>query len=177
VENLRDGKRADAASLLIRASAATLYRAFLDPGAWVKWLPPEGMTGRVIEFDPREGGSYRMALTLCEKTPSARGKTTDDTDVVQGRFLELVSDSQVVHAVTFASDDPAFAGEMRMTWSLLPVAGGTEVTITCEDVPAGVPQEDHDAGLRSTLGNLARLAEAGTGREGLDPLDRPFGEV
>lgn len=162
---LLDGKRTDTASRVIRASAATIYRAFLDPDAWVRWLPPDGMRARIIEFEPREGGSYGMALTHGGTDPSARGKTTDDTDVVRGRFLKLDPGARIVQAVTFESDDPAFAGEMRMTWSLLPVAGGTEVTITCEDVPAGIPQEDHDAGLRSTLGSLARLAEAGAGQE------------
>ena len=56
-------------------------------------------------------------------------------------------------------DDPAYSGELRMTWSFTPVAGGTEVAIVCKNVPAEIRQEDHDAGMRSTLANLAKLLE------------------
>jgi uncharacterized protein YndB with AHSA1/START domain len=152
-------QRIDAASRVIKASRQAIYRAFLNPDALVKWLPPEGMTGRLYEFDPRDGGSYRMALIYEERGPSVRGKTSEDTDVVEGRFLELVPDERVVQVVKFRSDDPAFAGEMRMTWSLSSTPDGTMVTITCENVPEGIRPEDHDAGLRSTLDNLAQFVE------------------
>lgn len=64
-----------------------------------------------------------------------------------------------MQSVTFDSDDPAFTGAIRMTWKLTPVPDGTEVTIVCENVPDGIRSEDHDAGLRSTLENLAAFAE------------------
>jgi len=99
-----------------------------------------------------------MALTYRGDHPNA-GKTSDDTDVVEGRFAELVPNRRVVQIVTFQSDDPAFAGEMRMTWSLSPVAGGTDVSIIAENVPIGISKADHDVGLRSTLENLARFVE------------------
>lgn len=158
------GRRTDSATRVVAASPHAIYQAFLDPEAWVKWLPPEGMTGYIYEFEPRPGGAYRMALTYSKRDQStrgktSRGKTSKDTDVVEGRFLELVPDEQVVHLVKFESDDPVFAGEMKMRWSLSPVPGGTKVTITCEDVPEGIRQEDHDAGLQSTLKNLAIFVE------------------
>lgn len=152
-------RRTDSASRVIAASPQTIYRAFLDPDALVRWLPPKGMTGRIYEFEPREGGSYRMALTYGGGGPSIRGKTSKDTDLVEGRFLELILDARIVQVVEFRSDDSAFAGEMRMTWSLSPAPDGTRVTITCENVPEGIRQEDHDAGLRSTLENLATFVE------------------
>ena len=64
-----------------------------------------------------------------------------------------------MHLVTFESDDPAFAGEMKMTWSVSSVPGGTNVSIICENAPEGIGQEDHEAALRSTLDNLATLVE------------------
>jgi uncharacterized protein YndB with AHSA1/START domain len=79
--------------------------------------------------------------------------------VVEGRFLEVVQNERIVQLVTFASDDPAFAGEMKMTWALSSAAGGTSVSIICENVPDGIGQEDHIAALRSTLDNLATLVE------------------
>jgi uncharacterized protein YndB with AHSA1/START domain len=152
-------KRVDSASRFIRASPHTLYRAYMDPEALVSWLPPTGMKGRIDAFDPREGGNYRMALIYEQPDHSAPGKTSEHADIVRGRFLELIADQRIVQQVEFESDDPAFAGTMKMTWTLTAVPGGTEVAIICEDVPAGIRQEDHAAGMNSTLENLAAFVE------------------
>ena len=100
-----------------------------------------------------------MALAYSPPDPSVRGKTSADTDVVEGRFLEVAQNERIVHLVTFVSDDPAFAGEMKMTWSVSSVPGGTNVSIICENAPEGIGQEDHETALRSTLDNLATLVE------------------
>ncbi len=152
-------KRMDSASRVIRASPQTIYQAFMDPEAWVSWLPPEGMEGRIYEFDPRNGGSYRMSLTYLEPEHGVHGKSSENTDVVQGKFLELVPNERIVQLVEFESDDPAFSGAMTMTWILADVPEGTAVTIICENVPEGIRKEDHDAGLNSTLKNLASFTE------------------
>lgn len=151
--------RIDSASRVIAASSQTIYRAFVDPEAWSYWLPPEGMTGHIYEFDARPGGAYRMALTYRGDDHPNAGKTTGNTDLVHGRFLEFVPNERIVQLVTFESDDPRFAGEMRMTWRLSPLADGTEVSFICENVPEGIRKEDHDVGLRSTLENLAKFVE------------------
>lgn len=148
--------RTNAASRLIKAPAERIYRTFIDPEAWEKWLPPAGMTGKMHHFDPRPGGTYRMTLTY--ETAGA-GKSSDDTDVVEGTFVEFVPNDRVVQEVVFASDDPAFAGTMTMSWTLALAAGGTVVEIIAENVPSGISKDDHDAGLRSTLENLAALVE------------------
>jgi uncharacterized protein YndB with AHSA1/START domain len=152
-------KRTDRASRVIQASPQTIYRAFIDPMALVSWLPPKGMKARLDVFEPRVGGKYRMSLTYDESEHTTRGKTAEHEDVVEGQFVELVPDERVIQRVEFVSDDPEFAGTMTMTWSLAPVREGTVVTIVCEDVPAGIRKEDHDAGLQSTLGNLAAFTE------------------
>jgi uncharacterized protein YndB with AHSA1/START domain len=147
--------RTDSASRVIAAAPATIYRAFVDSNALVKWLPPEGMTGRFETFEAKAGGRYRMVLTYENPDPSIKGKASDDTDIVEGRFVELVPDERIVQIVTFESDDPAFSGDMKMTWSLKPANGGTEVSIICENVPTGINAADHAEGLSSTLDNLA----------------------
>ncbi|WP_274426863.1 SRPBCC family protein [Chelativorans sp. YIM 93263] len=152
-------KRTDRASLLIKASPRATYRAFVSPDALVEWLPPTGMKGEIFAFEPRAGGAFRIALIYEAPDPSRAGKTSDDTDIVEGRFVELVENERIVQAITFEADDPAFAGEMTMTWSLIAVPGGTEVTITAKNVPTGISKEDHDAGLNSTLANLAAFVE------------------
>lgn len=151
--------RMDTASRVVQAPPHAIYQAFLDPKALASWLPPRGMSGEFLSFEPREGGRYRMVLTYEASQHSAPGKTSENTDVVQGRFLELVLDERVVQSVEFVSENPSFAGVMTMTWSLASVPGGTEVTILCENVPAGIRQEEHDVGLRSTLANLAAFIE------------------
>jgi uncharacterized protein YndB with AHSA1/START domain len=153
------GKRIDAASRIIKASPQSIYRAFIDAGALMSWLPPKGMKGRFDVYEPREGGTYRMILTYDEPGHSALGKTSAHSDVVRGRFLELIPDQRIVQLVTFESEDPAFAGEMTMTWTLTAVPDGTEVSICAENVPEGIVPEVHEAAFRSTLENLARFAE------------------
>jgi uncharacterized protein YndB with AHSA1/START domain len=152
-------KRIDSASRVIKASPRTIYKAFLDPEALVSWLPPAGMSGHIYEFDARNGGAYRMSLTYVGTEHSTLGKTSEHADVFQGRFLELVPDERIVQLVEFESDDPMFAGTMTMTWTLSAVPEGTDVTIICKNVPEGIRQDDHDAGMRSTLENLAAFTE------------------
>ena len=130
-----------------------IYAALVDPEALMAWLPPEGMTGRALLFEPWQGGRYRIELA---HQAGGAGKTTARTDISSGRFLVLEPGRRVVQSVEFESGDPAFAGEMIMIWTLDPAPGGTRVTIIAENVPAGISAEDHAAGLSSSLDNLDR---------------------
>ncbi|NLS15952.1 ATPase [Rhizobium sp. P40RR-XXII] len=148
-------KRTDTASRIIRATPHAIFDAFINPDALIAWLPPKGMTGHVHVFEPHQGGNYRLALSYNAADHSTPGKSSEHTDIVSGRFLEIVPDKRIVQAVDFESDDPAFAGRMIITWSLVEVPSGTKVTVVCENVPYGISKKDHDEGLKSTLENLA----------------------
>ncbi len=100
-----------------------------------------------------------MSLTYLEPAHMPRGKTTEDTDTFQGRFAELVPNERVVQVVEFETNDPALTGPMIITWILSDTAGGTEVTVLYENEPEGIRPEDHEAGGRSTLANLAAFTE------------------
>jgi uncharacterized protein YndB with AHSA1/START domain len=150
--------RTDTASRVIAASPDQVYAALVDPEALSVWLAPSGMTARFGHFDARPGGSYRLVLTYADPA-TARGKATPDSDIVDVRFLDLVTDTRVVQAVDFVSDDPVNAGTMTMTWELTAVDGGTRLDISAHDVPAGISAEDHAAGLASSLENLAAYLE------------------
>ena len=152
-------ERSTCVSRIIKAPRRTIYRAFLDPEALVSWLPPAGMKGRVYEFDAREGGAYRMSLTYVDSNHSPRGKTSEHADVVRGRFLELIPDQRIIQLIEFESKNPAFADPMTLNWTLTDAPGGTEVTILCENAPEGIQPDDHEAGFRSTLENLAAFTE------------------
>ena len=156
--------RTDKATRVIAAPPATVYAAFVTPEALLTWLPPAGMTARFEHFDLRPGGSYRLVLTYADAS-GAPGKSSDDTDIVETRFVEIVPGARVVQAVDFVSDDPAFAGTMIMTWEVAPEHAGSRVTITADDVPDGISAEDHAIGLASSLENLAAYVEVRTSSE------------
>lgn len=151
--------RTDSASRVIGAAPRSIYQAFLDPAAVASWRPPDGMKAQIHAFDPREGGGFRMAFVYVDADRAVRGKTSEDADVFQGRFLELVPDERIVEVVEFESDEPAFAGEMTVTTTLVPVPGGVEVTFRADNVPHGITASDHRAGMVSTLNNLAAFVE------------------
>jgi uncharacterized protein YndB with AHSA1/START domain len=143
---------------VIAAPLERVYAALVDPDALIAWLPPQGMSGRFERFDARPGGSYRMVLTYADAS-GAPGKATTDSDIVEGRFLDVVPGARVVQAVDFVSDDPAYAGTMTMTWEVTAVDAATRVEIRADDVPDGISAEDHAAGLCSSLANLAAYLE------------------
>ena len=80
--------RTDSASRVIAAPPEKVYAVLVDPEALVAWLPPEGMRARFDRFDARPGGSYRLVLTY-KDAGSGRGKATEDSDVVEARFVRL----------------------------------------------------------------------------------------
>lgn len=152
--------RTDSASRLVHANPDRVFDALVDRDALIRWLPPSGMSGRFERFDGGPGGSYRLVLTYNDDSP-ASGKATQDSDVVEARFVDVVPNVCLVQTVDFVSADPAFAGTMTMTWDLREEAGGTRVVIRADDVPAGISAEEHAVGMRSSLANLAAFVEAG----------------
>lgn len=150
--------RADRSRRLIAATPAALYRALMEREALELWLPPDGMAGRIERFDPRPGGGFRMELTYLDPADSP-GKTSASRDVTEVEFATLEPDARVVWRIDFVSDDPAFVGTMTMTWTLTEVEGGTEVCARADDVPAGISAADHEAGIASSLANLAAYVE------------------
>ncbi|MDK1384071.1 hypothetical protein QN224_01465 [Sinorhizobium sp. 8-89] len=82
--------RTDTASRVVKASPLAIYRALLDPAAVAVWLPPDGMRGEIERFEPREGGVYRMALIYEQPNHAPRGKTSAATDIVEGRFVQVI---------------------------------------------------------------------------------------
>lgn len=151
--------RIDRASRVVAAAPATVYDALLDPDALLAWLPPQGMTGRLAHWDPRPGGGFRMIMTYLDSSASP-GKSGDGTDVVEVGFTELVRPDRVVQRAVFDTDDPAYSGTMTMTWEFTAVGDATRVTVTATGVPPGIDRDVHEAGIASSLANLAAFVEA-----------------
>ncbi|BAH52752.1 SRPBCC family protein [Rhodococcus opacus] len=150
--------RTDRVSRVISASPTTVYDALVDRESVEAWLPPEGMRGRIEKWDPRPGGGFRMVLTYLDAADSP-GKSSAATDVVDVGFTALMPAERVVQQAVFEADDPSYAGTMTMTWQLAATEGGTSVTVTATDVPPGIDQADHEAGIASSLANLASYVE------------------
>jgi uncharacterized protein YndB with AHSA1/START domain len=146
-------------SVIIKAPREAVYAACINPDDLAKWRVPDNMTAKVHEFDAREGGRYRMSLTYKDPKNSLGGKTSNDTDTFQGRFVELVPDKKIVEVVEFEAEDPGFAGEMTITSSFADVAEGTRVTMLCEGIPPGIRPEDNELGTRQSLQKLATMLE------------------
>jgi len=143
-------------SRTIAAAPEQVYRAFVEPAELLAWLPPGEMTGRFHEFDARAGGGYVISLFYPESETENRGKTAAREDRVNVRFVEFDPPRRIIEAVTFDSDNEAFAGEMSLTVTIEPVPDGTKVTMLFENLPPGVRPEDNELGARQSLEQLAR---------------------
>ena len=126
-----------------------VYRAFLDPDAMAKWLPPHGFTGRVLLMDARVGGGYRMQFT---------NFSSGQVMTFGGRYLELVPNERIVN--TDAFDDPNLPGEMRNVITLKAVSVGTELTVVQSGIPAAIPAEGCYLGWQESLQLLMLLVSA-----------------
>jgi len=140
---------------VLRAPPERIYRALLDPDAMVKWLPPNGFTGKVHHVDASVAGSYKMSFT---------NFTTGDTHSFGGEYIELVPNKLIVHTDKF--DNPDLPGEMKTSISLNKVSCGTEVNIVQEGIPNVIPTESCYLGWQESLALLALLVEAEIPGEG-----------
>jgi uncharacterized protein YndB with AHSA1/START domain len=134
---------------VLRAPPERIFRAFTDPEAMVKWLPPHGFTGKVHRIDARVGGSYEMSFT---------NLTTGKRESFGGEFLELVPGERIRHTDRFA--DPNLPGEMTTTVVLRKVEWGTALEIVQEGIPEPIPVDACYLGWQESLALLTQLVEA-----------------
>lgn len=133
---------------VLRATPDRVYRAFLDPDAKVKWLPPNGFTARVHYSDVRVGGGYKMSFT---------NFTTGKSHSFGGQYTELAPNERIRYTDKF--DDPGLPGEMQVTVSFRKVFCGTELHITQEGIPDAIPAEACYMGWQESLILLAQLVD------------------
>jgi uncharacterized protein YndB with AHSA1/START domain len=133
---------------VLRASPERVYRAFLEPQAMAKWLPPYGFTCQVHHMEARVGGTFRMSFT---------NFGTGNGHSFGGEYLELVPNQRIRYTDKF--DDPNLPGEMVTTVVLAPVSCGTDVSIVQEGVPEMIPVEMCYLGWQESLMQLATLVE------------------
>ncbi len=134
---------------VIKAPPERIYRAFLDPDAWSKWLPPHGFIGKVHLMEPKVGGSYKMSFI---NMSSGNGHSFG------GEYLELVPNQKLRYNARF--DDPNLPGEMQTTITLREVFCGTEFTAVQEGIPEIIPAEMCYLGWQESISLLMQLVEA-----------------
>ena len=144
---------------IIKAPAEVLYKAFTDPSALTVWQAPGKMTGKVHHFDLKVDGGYQMSIFYPPSEVEARGKTSEKEDRFYARFVQLTPNKKIVEAITFDSDNPAFAGEMIMEVTFEPIGVETRVTILFEEIPTGINPEDNEIGTQLSLEKLAAYVE------------------
>lgn len=133
---------------VIAANPEKIYRAFLNPDALARWLPPNGFTCKVHHLDAKVGGTFKASFT---------NFTTEKSHSFGGEFLELIQNERLSYTDNF--DDPNLSGEILVTVTLKKVSVGTELTIIQEGIPSVIPLEACYLGWQESLANLARLVE------------------
>jgi uncharacterized protein YndB with AHSA1/START domain len=133
---------------VLKSKPERVYRAFLDPDAVVKWMPPHGFTGKVHHMDVRVGGSYKMSFT---------NFTTGKSHSFGGEYLELLPKERIRHTDKF--DDPNLPGQMQVTITLKEVFLGTDLNITQEGIPDVIPAEACYLGWQESLEFLTKKVE------------------
>jgi uncharacterized protein YndB with AHSA1/START domain len=133
---------------VLRAPAERVFKAFVDPDARARWLPPHGFLGKVHECDFRVGGSYRMSFT---------NFGTGSSHSFGGKYVEIVPNERLRYTDRF--DDPNLPGEINVTVTFRPVLCGTELNVVQEGIPAAIPTEMCYLGWQESLGQLANLVE------------------
>jgi uncharacterized protein YndB with AHSA1/START domain len=133
---------------VLAAKPEKVYRAFLEPDALAKWLPPDGFACTVHQLEAKVGGRFRMSF---------RNFTTNEGHSFGGEYIELLANERVRYTDRF--DDPNLTGEIQVTVALRPVSVGTELNIVQEGLPDVIPVEACYLGWQQSLRNLARLVE------------------
>ena len=133
---------------VLRATPERIYRAFLDADAQVKWLPPNGFTGKVHHMDAKVGGSFKMSFT---------NFTTGKSHSFGGKYVELTPHERIRYTDKF--DDPNLPGQMQVTTTFKKVSMGTELEIIQEGVPDVIPAEACYLGWQESLNLLTKLVE------------------
>ena len=133
---------------VLKAKPEKIYRAFLDPAAMAKWIPPYGFTCTVHHMEPKVGGTFKMSFT---------NFSTQKSHSFGGEYLELVPNERLHYTDKF--DDPNLPGTLKVTVTLKQVSCGAAVNITQEAIPDVIPVEMCYLGWQECLAQLATLVE------------------
>lgn len=133
---------------VLRGTPERVFRAFSNPDAMAKWLPPHGFAAKVHHLDFKVGGTHKMSFI---------NMTSGKSNSFSGKYLEIKPNELLRY--TDAFDDPNLPGELLVTVTLKKVSCGTELTIVQEGVPDVIPAEMCYLGWQDSLMQLANLVD------------------
>jgi uncharacterized protein YndB with AHSA1/START domain len=133
---------------VLRSTPEKVYRAFLEPQAMSKWLPPFGYTCTVAHMDAKVGGTFHMSF---------HHFASGHAHSFGGEYLELVPFERIRYTDKF--DDPALPGSMEVTVKISAVTGGVALDVVQSGIPASIPLEMCYLGWQESLVQLAQLVE------------------
>jgi uncharacterized protein YndB with AHSA1/START domain len=133
---------------VLKAPAERVYRAFLDPDALVKWLPPNGFTGKVDHVQGSIGGTFKMSFA---------NFNGGGGHPFGGKYLELVPGKRLRYTNEY---DPGLGGAMETAVSIEEASFWSHLTIVQSNIPVPIPLEACYVGWQQSLELLARLVEA-----------------
>ena len=133
---------------VLKTKPDKVYRAFLEPAAMAKWLPPYGFTCAVHHMDAEVGGTFKMSFT---------NFSTGNGHSFGGEYQQLIPGEFIQYTDRF--DDPNLPGEMVVKVTLKAVVCGTEINIEQSGIPELIPVEMCYLGWQESLAQLANLVE------------------
>lgn len=138
------------ASRIVFAPEEAVYGAMTDLDQIRVWLLPDGEDICIETFDLRPGGRFRVSFGRGGDCP---------VQAINGRFIDIVRDQQIVQALELESPLRGFTGTMRIIWSLEDVPEGTCLRLTACDTPPGLDAEWLIGQFEATLDRLGLLIE------------------
>ncbi len=151
-------KRASKNTKVIRATKENVYNAFTNPKALEYWLAPNGMTGKIHDFNLKIGGGYEMSLFYNDD--KIAGKTSGNEDRYRATFVELKPYEKIVQTIHFQSDKSEFTDKMIMEVLLDEVENrATKITVIFKNIPTGVDPKDNETGTEQSLEKLEKYIE------------------
>jgi uncharacterized protein YndB with AHSA1/START domain len=130
------------------STPAKIWRAFTQPEAFARWLPPNGFVGRITQMDVKVSGAWRGSFT---------NFTTQGEIHFGGQYVELRENECIAYTAAF--DDPNLPGEMTTRVLIKPVSCGVDIHITQTGIPDVIPVDGCYLGWQESLAHLKLLVE------------------
>jgi uncharacterized protein YndB with AHSA1/START domain len=133
---------------VIRASRQRVFEAWTRPEEMRKWLAPGPLTVVAAETEVRTGGSYRVEM---KGSMDGLPENAENRNSFRGKYTEVVPNELL--RFTWRADwnaDP----ESLVTVRLRDVEGGTEMTVTHEQIATEAARQGYTRGWASCLEKL-----------------------
>jgi uncharacterized protein YndB with AHSA1/START domain len=131
---------------ILHAPRAAVYRALSDPEELARWWGPRGFSAPSVDFDPRVGRSYRIAMQPPEGDPF----------YLSGEFREVYPSRRLAYTFRWDPPDPDDQ-ETVVTLSLEDRGERTEVLLTQGEFATHERLALHEEGWSESMGRLEQV--------------------